>query len=88
MPGRLSPGHLALIVNAGAISLLRLKDFIKCFRRKSAGVWTCIASCQMALPGGRIQVAVGTKFTAGTKFMDVDIAELLEAEYQRGGHPA
>jgi hypothetical protein len=59
--------------------------FIKCFRRDSRGHWTCIAPCQIELAAGRIQVSAGTTFTAGTRFMDVDIVEMLEKEYQRPG---
>jgi hypothetical protein len=64
-----------------------VKDFIRYFRRDSAGHWTCIAPCEIDLPAGRVQVAVGTRFTAGTRFMDVDIAELLDGGYAGGGHP-
>lgn len=46
----------------------------------------CIKACEIDLPGGRVQVAPGTRFTAGTRFMDVDIAELLDEEYKRT-HP-
>ena len=60
-----------------------MKDFIKSFQRDSEGHWTCTAPCQIELAGGRIQVAVGTRFTAGTRFMDVDIAGLLDAEYEK-----
>jgi len=64
-----------------------VKDFIRCFRRDSAGHWTCIEPCEIDLPRGRIQVATGTRFTAGTRFMDVDIAELLDGSYAAGAHP-
>jgi hypothetical protein len=60
-------------------------DFIRCFRRDSAGHWTCIKPCEIDLPGGRIQVAAGTRFTAGTRFMDVDIAKLLDEMYNARG---
>jgi hypothetical protein len=65
-----------------------VKDFIHCFRRDSAGHWVCIKPCEIDLRGGRIQVSIGTRFTSGTRFMDVDIAELLDHEYDNGGHPA
>jgi hypothetical protein len=58
-------------------------DFIKRFERSSAGHWTCIEPCEIALPAGRIQVALGAHFTRGTRFMDVDIAELLDTEHAR-----
>jgi hypothetical protein len=67
--------------------IFAVKDFIQCFRRDSAGHWECIESCEIDLLGGRIQVSVGTRFAVGTRFMDVDIAELLDQEYDNGGHP-
>ena len=60
-----------------------MKDVMACFHRNSEGHWTCIKPCQIELPGGRIQVSTGTRFTAGTRFMDVDIAELLDTEYHK-----
>jgi len=63
-----------------------VEAFIKCFRRDSPGHWTCIQPCEVALAGRRVQVAEGSVFTAGTLFMDVDIAELLEQEYARRQH--
>jgi hypothetical protein len=46
-----------------------------------------MTACEIDLPGGRIQVAAGTGFAAGTRFMDVDIAELLDEMYNAGRHP-
>ncbi len=43
--------------------------------------------CEIELPGGRIQVATGTRFNAGTRFMDVDIAKLLDEMHNAGVHP-
>jgi 6-phosphogluconate dehydrogenase len=63
-------------------------DFLKCFSRESAGNWTCRRACEIELPSGRIQVAVNTRFTAGTKFMDVDIAEMLDQEYRKASQAA
>jgi len=60
------------------IKFTPVRNFIRYFRRESAGHWICIKPCEMDLPSGRIQVAEGTRFTAGTRFMDVDIAGLLD----------
>ena len=60
-----------------------MDGFIKHFARDPYGAWLCIEPATLQLPQGRIQVAPGTKFTRGTKFMNVDLAELLEEEYQR-----
>jgi hypothetical protein len=40
------------------------------------------------LPEGRIQATPGTRFVIGTKFMNVDIARLLDEEFTRqsAGH--
>jgi hypothetical protein len=38
----------------------------------------CVKPTELVLPGGRIQVASGTRFTPGTRFMGVDLARLLE----------
>ena len=52
------------------------------FVREKDGTWLCVEAAELALPTGRIQVAVGTRFTRGTRFMGVDVAQLLE-EYER-----
>ena len=56
--------------------------FITKFVRESDGVWLCVEAAELDLPGGRIQVAVGTRFTRGTRFMGVELARLLEEQYQ------
>jgi hypothetical protein len=58
-----------------------VRDFIKHFVRDKYGAWHCISPADIDLPKGRVQVTPGTVFTRGTKFMNVDLAELLEAEY-------
>jgi hypothetical protein len=55
-----------------------MKDLDKDFRRDRDGAWVCVNPTELVLPSGRIQVAVGTRFTPGTRFMGVDIARLLE----------
>jgi len=65
-----------------------MHDFIKCFQRDAEGHWLCLMPCEIDLPGGRIQVAVGTRFTGGTRFMDVDIAQLLDTQYEKDQSPA
>ena len=63
-----------------------MQNFILSFSRESPGHWTCVNPCEIELPGGNIQVAVGTRFTSGTRFMDVDIAALLEGQHEMGRH--
>ena len=60
-----------------------MQQFIKHFRREGVGVWVCTAPATLDLPQGRVQVAVGSRFTLGTRFMNIELASLLEAEYQR-----
>ena len=55
-----------------------MNDLDKDFRRDRDGAWVCVNPTELVLPSGRIQVAVGTRFTPGTRFMGVDIARLLE----------
>lgn len=57
------------------------------FRRDAFGAWLCIAQATLDLPTGRIQVTPGSKFTQGTTFMNVDLAMLLEKQYQKDQNP-
>jgi hypothetical protein len=61
-----------------------MQEFIKHFRRDAFGAWLCIEPATLDLPTGRIQVTPGSKFTRGTTFMNVDLAELLEEQHQKG----
>ena len=54
-----------------------------CFRRNAPGVWECVAEVALELPSGRIEVVRGTVFVRGTRFMNVDVAELLDEEYEK-----
>ena len=69
-----------------AVQSAAVQELIDCFSRDADGHWMCTKACEVALPGGRVQFAVGTGFTKGTMFMDVDIAELLDTEYRKT-HP-
>lgn len=60
-----------------------MEHFIKHFRRDPLGVWICIADAELQLAEGRIQVTTGSRFARGTKFMNVDLAALLDAEHER-----
>jgi hypothetical protein len=59
-----------------------VQSFYRSFVREEDGAWRCIATAELQLPGGRIQVAVGTRFTRGARYMGIDVARLLE-EYER-----
>ena len=62
-----------------------MQTFIKAFLRDRHGVWRCIEPATLELPGGRIQVTPGSVFTRGTTFMNVEIARLLDEEFERYG---
>ena len=55
-----------------------MRDLRQDFVRERDGAWVCVQPTELVLPTGRIQVAVGTRFTPGTRFMGVDLARLLE----------
>jgi hypothetical protein len=60
-----------------------MQNFIKHFRRQSVGIWICVEPATLDLAQGRIQVTPGACFTLGTKFMNIELARLLEDEYNR-----
>jgi hypothetical protein len=60
-----------------------MQNFIRHFVRDSYGAWRCVEPAELDLPQGRVQVTPGAVFTKGTRFMNVDLAELLETQYQR-----
>jgi hypothetical protein len=59
-----------------------MEEFIKHFVRERPGVWVCVAPATWEGPP-RVQVTPGTKFTVGTPFMGVDLAQRLEQHYRR-----
>lgn len=60
-----------------------MQNFIKHFVREGNGLWRCFESATLDTPAGRIQVTPGTQFARGTKFMNFDIADALEQQYQQ-----
>ncbi len=65
-----------------------MKEFFRRFRREGVGVWVCIQPAEVQVPEGRVQVSPGTRFTRGTSFMNVEMAALLDEEYDRqNGRP-
>ncbi len=60
-----------------------MRDFIESFVRESDGVWVCVEPAELSLPSGRIQVSPGSRFARGTRFMGVDLAQLLDDELAR-----
>jgi hypothetical protein len=60
-----------------------VEQFKKRFVRDQHGVWRCIAPAELQTSNGRVQVAPGAVFRRGTRFMNVDVAELLDAQYEK-----
>lgn len=61
-----------------------MQNFIKHFGRVGPGVWVCVEAVTLDLPEGRVQVTPGSQFTLGTKFMNVELAKLLDQQYEKG----
>lgn len=57
-----------------------MRDFIKSFEKDSDGAWRCREPAEVTLPSGRIQVSPGSRFVRGTRFMGIDLAQLLDEE--------
>ena len=57
--------------------------FIKHFVREAPGVWRCETDATVTLRGGRIQVVSGTRVTRGTLFMGIELAKLLDEQYEK-----
>ena len=60
-----------------------MDQFIKHFRREGSGDWVCVQAATLELPQGRVQVTPGSRFKIGTRFMNVDLADMLDNEYRR-----
>lgn len=59
-----------------------MHNFIKHFVRECYGTWRCTSTAELNLPQGRIQVTPGSVLIRGTKFMNIDLAELLDKQYE------
>lgn len=60
-----------------------VEQFIKYFHRETGGVWVCVEPVTLELAQGRVQVSPGARFTIGTKFMNVELARMLDEAYSR-----
>jgi hypothetical protein len=55
--------------------------FAKAFVHNRDGSWTCVAPVTLEEPWmRRLQVAVGSRFIAGQRFMNIDVAGLLDRQ--------
>jgi hypothetical protein len=58
-----------------------VSEFAKAFVRNYDGSWTCVAPATLDNNlTRRVQVALGTRFVRGQKFMNIDLAGLLDEE--------
>ena len=60
----------------------RMRSFMKHFVRVGPGMWTCTRGGEYYGEQGRIQVILGTTVTRGTSLMGVDLAAILEQEFE------
>ena len=58
----------------------RMRNVYQAFVRNPDGSWSCVAGTTVIHPRGRMQVAAGSRFLPGAKFMGVDIVALLEEQ--------
>ena len=59
-----------------------MEHFIKAFKPAHGG-WVCVVPATLELPTGRVQVTRGQFFVPGEKFMNVDVASLLDQQYAK-----
>ena len=57
-----------------------MHEFRECFIRDPSGAWRCVKPADLQLPTGRVQVTAGSVFTRRTRFMNVDLAALLDEQ--------
>ena len=60
-----------------------LEQFIRYFRRETGGIWVCVEAATLDLPNGRVQVSEGQRFTIGMKYMNVELARILDEAHSR-----
>jgi len=74
----------ALVLQEKEIAHQKAMRFsIQNFEREREGVWKCIRPGAFLLPdGAKIEVAPGTVLSQGTVFMGVELARMLEEQYQ------
>lgn len=60
-----------------------MHKFIKSFVREPDGSWRCVNPAELRLPQGRVQVAPGTVLVRGSRFMNVDLAAMLDEQFRK-----
>jgi len=57
-----------------------MSELLRAFRRGADGTWICVEPTTFDGPNGRIQVAPGTAFVPGARFMGADMAKWLDQQ--------
>ena len=63
------------------------QTFIEHFLRDNEGAWLCVRPAEIDLPAGRVQITPGTRVRPGSTYMGIDLARLLEEQYERRAGP-
>lgn len=65
-----------------------MRNFMRGFERERECVWRCKSFTSLNLPNGhKIEIAPGTVLTCGSRFMGLDIADMLEEQYRQDTAP-
>ena len=61
-----------------------MQSFIKHFVRDGSGAWVCVERAEFSLAEWANPSNSRARFTPGTILMEIDLATLLDEEYDRG----
>jgi hypothetical protein len=59
-----------------------MRNILDSFIRDPDGKWRCVTPADLQLPEGRVQVVPGLVVARGRRFMNVDLAKLLDERYE------
>ena len=65
------------------VDLLIHTNLAEYFERVASDEWTCIKAIGFTTTRGQVRIVPGTTFKAGTNITGIDMAFLLENEYER-----
>jgi hypothetical protein len=60
-----------------------MRNILDSFIRGADGKWRCVTPADLQLPEGRVQVVPGLVLESGRRFMNVDLAKLLDEQYEQ-----
>lgn len=65
-----------------------MRNFMRCFERERQGVWRCRSFATLLLPEGKkVEIAPETVLVRGSSFMGLDLADMLDEQYQKDTAP-